>query len=49
MIDWLSDNAGLSGLLFFFFVFLVIAVWAYRPKAKEAIEAHKYIPLAEDK
>ncbi len=49
MIDWLANNAGMSGLLFFFFVFLVIAGWAYRPKAKEVMESHKFIPLEEDK
>jgi cbb3-type cytochrome oxidase subunit 3 len=45
MIDWLTDNAGLTGLLFFFSVFLTVALWAFRPGAKQTIEAHKYIPL----
>jgi len=49
MMDWLTNHAGISGLLFFFLVFLVIAGWAYRPKAKETIESHKYIPLEEDR
>jgi len=48
MIDWLADNAGMIGLFFFFSVFLFIAFWAFRPAAKEAIEAHRFIPLAED-
>ncbi|MEX0298521.1 MAG: cbb3-type cytochrome c oxidase subunit 3 [Kordiimonas sp.] len=48
MIEWLSNNAGLTGLLFFFSVFLVVAVRVFRPKAKETIESYKYIPLEED-
>ncbi len=48
MIDWLANNAGVTGLLFFFAVFLAIAIWAFRPKAKEQIESYKNIPLAED-
>ncbi len=48
MIDWLSNNAGMSGLIFFFLVFLFVVGWAYRPKAKESMEAHKYIPLEGD-
>lgn len=42
-----ADN-GLIGLLFFFFVFAVIAVWTYHPKRKDEIERLKYIPLNED-
>jgi len=45
MIDWLTDNAGMTGLLFFFAVFMSVAFWAFRPQAKEQMEAHKYIPL----
>ncbi len=48
MIDWLANNAGMSGLLFFFFVFLFIVLWSFRPSAKETIESHKYIPLEGD-
>lgn len=48
MVDWLANNAGTTGLLFFFSTFLVIAVWAFRPKAKQQIESYKNIPLAED-
>ena len=45
MIEWLSDNAGMTGLLFFFSVFVIVAFWAFRPSAKQEIEAHKLIPL----
>ena len=49
MIDWLATHAGISGLLFFFFVFSGVIIWAYRPSMKESLEAHKFIPLEEDK
>ncbi|MBV1901882.1 MAG: cbb3-type cytochrome c oxidase subunit 3 [Kordiimonadaceae bacterium] len=45
MIEWLSNNAGLTGLLFFFSVFSGVAIWAFRPSARHTIEAHKFIPL----
>jgi len=48
MIDWLIDHAGMTGLLFFFAVFMGVVFWAYRPKAKEQIESYKFIPLMED-
>jgi len=48
MIDWLTDNAGMTGLLFFFSAFLTVVVWAFRPAAKKTIEQHRFIPLVED-
>ena len=48
MIDWLTDNSGTTGLLFFFSAFLMVAIWAFRPTAKKTIESHRFIPLAED-
>jgi len=48
MIGWLIDNAAMIGLFFFFSVFLVVVFWAFRPAAKNVIESHRYIPLAED-
>lgn len=48
MIDWLTNNAGMSGLLFFFVVFLAIVIWAYRPSVRENIESYKNIPLKGD-
>ncbi len=41
-------DIGLAMLLFFFSVFMAIAVWALLPGNKEAIESHKYIPLKEN-
>lgn len=49
MIQFLADNAGIAGLLFFFAVFSAIAVWAYRPSVKNKFESYKFIPLEEDK
>ncbi len=48
MIQLVADHAGLIGLLFFFGLFLGIAVWAYNPMNKKQLENHKYIPLTED-
>ena len=44
-----SADAGLLGLLFFFSVFVGIAIWAYHPKRKQQIEQYKHIPLEEDR
>lgn len=49
MMEFLSQNAGLIGLLFFFGVFIGIGVWAFLPKNKQRIESYKNIPLAEEK
>jgi cbb3-type cytochrome oxidase subunit 3 len=48
MIDFISQNAGVIGLLFFVSVFAVIAFWAFRPASKDVIESYKNIPLKED-
>jgi cbb3-type cytochrome oxidase subunit 3 len=47
-MDFISDNAGLIGLLFFIAVFAAIAFWALRPSSKERIESYKNIPLKEE-
>ena len=46
-MDWFFEhgNAGTVGLLFFFTVFVGVAIWAYRPSLKEKIEANKNIPF----
>ena len=41
-------DAGLIGLIFFFAVFVGIAIWAFQPGRKQQIESHKYIPLEEE-
>lgn len=48
MIDFISQNAGVIGLVFFVMVFAIIAFWAFRPGSKETIESYKNIPLREE-
>ena len=43
-----NADAGLIGLLFFFIIFIGIAIWAMTPSRKKQLETHKYIPLSED-
>lgn len=48
MISFLTDHAGVIGLLFFFGTFTLIAVRSFRPSVKEKIESYKNIPLTEE-
>ena len=43
-----SADYGLIGLLFFFILFSIIAIWAYTPSRKEEIESLKNIPLHDE-
>ena len=43
-----NADAGLFGLMFFFLVFVGIAVWALTPSRKKQLESHKNIPLSEE-
>ncbi len=47
-MNFLYEHAPSIGLVFFFSVFVVIAYRAYRPGAKEKLQAHAYIPLSEE-
>lgn len=47
-MSWLSANAGLIGLLFFFSFFVLMALWVYRPGAKPDYDRKARIPLSED-
>ncbi|MCB1784267.1 MAG: cbb3-type cytochrome c oxidase subunit 3 [Alphaproteobacteria bacterium] len=47
MIDWITHNAGLVGLLFFFVFFTIMALWIYRPGAKGTYQNLANIPLKE--
>ncbi len=47
-MDFVSDNAGAIGLVFFVTAFLMITFWALGPKRKEKIESYKNIPLGEE-
>lgn len=48
MIAWLSEHAGVVGLLFFFTFFSLTALWVYRPGSKAEYAAKAQIPLNED-
>lgn len=48
MMDFLARNAGLIGLLFFFTFFCVMAVWIYRPRARNTYNNHARIPFEEN-
>ncbi len=48
MIDTIIRTAPTIGLLFFFAVFVAIAVWALRPSNKQALQEHGAIPFKED-
>ncbi|NBX74451.1 MAG: cbb3-type cytochrome c oxidase subunit 3 [Alphaproteobacteria bacterium] len=44
-MTWFIDHAPQIGLIFFFVVFLLVAVWAYWPANKQKLEQHASIPL----
>ena len=48
MMNAVFEYAPVVGLLFFFLVFVGIAVWALRPSAKHRLQNLAYIPLKED-
>lgn len=47
-MNFLYEHAPTMSLLFFFFVFLLVAYRAYRPSAKQELQNHALIPLQED-
>ncbi len=48
MMDTAIHYAPMAGLLFFFFVFIGIAIWAWRPSAKGEFQRLGMIVLKED-
>ncbi len=48
-MGWISDNAGIIGLLFFVAFFSVMAVWVYQPKSKQKFDNFANIPFEEDR
>lgn len=48
MMDFISENAGLIGLLFFFSYFVATALWVFRPGSKQSYAEKSLIPLKED-
>lgn len=47
MIDFVTSNATLIGLLFFFSFFVVVLIWVYRPGTKSTYKKYAEIPLKE--
>ncbi|MBN8543716.1 MAG: cbb3-type cytochrome c oxidase subunit 3 [Alphaproteobacteria bacterium] len=47
-METLAHYAPITGLLFFFIVFVGIAIWAWRPSAKQEFQCLGMIPLKED-
>lgn len=46
-LSFSSALAGVSGLLFFFLFFTVMALWIFRPGARDEYQQHARIPLKE--
>ena len=44
-MNFISNNAGLIGLILFFSIFLGIITWTYLPDKKEKFEVYKNIPF----
>lgn len=42
------EFAPIVGLLFFFFIFLWIALNTYRPDKKKSLQSYAFIPLKEE-
>ncbi len=47
-MDFIRENAGLMGLLFFFAFFVVMFAWTFRPSAKDKYKKQGLIPLEEN-
>ena len=47
MMDWISEYAGIIGLLFFVTFFTLVTLWVYRPGAKKSYQDRANIPLEE--
>ena len=49
MISFISNNAGVLGLIIFFSIFSVVVIWLFNPNFKKKIESHKFIPIKNEK
>jgi cbb3-type cytochrome oxidase subunit 3 len=47
MMDLITSNAALIGLLFFFSFFCLMFMWTFRPGSKKIYKQHAQIPLEE--
>ena len=48
MLLWLQTHAGIVGLLFFFVFFVLMALWTFRPGARDLYRAQARIPFEKD-
>ena len=46
-LDWLTHNSAIITTIFFFTMFVGIAIWAYLPKNKDVIQSDAMIPFHE--
>ncbi len=46
-LDWVTVNAGMIGLIFFFGFFMLMLLWVFRPGAGSTYQNHANIPLKE--
>ena len=49
MIGFISNNAGVLGLVIFFSIFSIVVIWLFNPNFKKKIESHKFIPIKNKK
>lgn len=47
-MNFFYEHAPSMSLIFFFGFFVLVAYRAYRPSAKQELQSHAFIPLAED-
>lgn len=47
-MDFISNNAGMIGLLIFVTFFIGMLLWIYRPGTTKAYEEQSKIPLEDD-
>jgi len=47
LLDFLTDNAGMIGLITFFTFFVLLLLWVFRPGTSEQFRQFGQIPLRE--
>jgi cbb3-type cytochrome oxidase subunit 3 len=49
MMEFIATHAGLLGLTVFFFFFVAVTLWTYRPAARKMYRDCGLLPFREDK
>jgi cbb3-type cytochrome oxidase subunit 3 len=49
MIDFMTQYAGMIGLLLFVSFFIGAIIWAFLPQQKQLLESYRFLPFQEDK